>query len=99
VKETLEDVKAHIQMNYLDKAKEALSEGISHINDRQKLILLAEKSEFGWKTVEEYTQHELADDDKDEKNIQQAEEWAEKAVKSLSNKEFKKQSTFAIRIK
>jgi hypothetical protein len=38
VKETLEDVKAHIQMNYLDKAKEALSEGISHIND-QVLIL------------------------------------------------------------
>jgi hypothetical protein len=52
---------------------------------------LADKSEFGWKTVEEYTQHELPDD---EKKIRQAVDRAEKAVKSLSNKKFKKQSTF-----
>ena len=34
-----------------------------------KLILLADKSEFDWKTVEEYTQHELAEDEQYAKKI------------------------------
>ena len=46
------------------------------------------------KTVKEYTKHELADDEKDEQKIRQAEERAEKAVKSLSNKKFRKSPNF-----
>ena len=52
------------------------------LTERQRLILLADKSEFGWKTVEEYTQHELGDDEADGKNIRRAEERAEKALGS-----------------
>lgn len=33
------------------------------------LILLADKSPFGWKTVLEYKQQDLADDEEDEKKI------------------------------
>lgn len=33
---------------------------------RQKHILLADKSEYGWSTVEEYKQYALADDSEDE---------------------------------
>jgi len=53
------------------------------LTERQKLILLADKSEFGWKTVEKYSQHELADDEADGKKIRRAEERAEKALKCL----------------
>ena len=38
-------------------------------NERQKHILLADKSEFGWATVNEYKKHELADNSEDEKRI------------------------------
>ena len=64
--------------------------------ERQKLILLADKSEFGWKTVDEYTQHDLADDERDGKKIRHVEERAEKAVKSsTSKKSTKKQGVFS----
>ena len=55
---------------------------------------MADKLEFGWKTVEEYTQHELAEDEQDAKKIRHAEERAEKALKSRAakRKPFKTQS-------
>ena len=56
------------------------------LSERQKLILLADKSEFGWKTVEQYTQQELADNEKDGKKIRRTEERAEKALKSTTSK-------------
>ena len=37
-----------------------LNEGIELIDQRQKLILIADKSDYGWKTVEEYLDNELA---------------------------------------
>lgn len=46
----------------LKKTKEALDKGMA-------LILLADKSPFGWKTVLEYKHHDLADDEEDEKKI------------------------------
>ena len=55
--DTLEVVKSDLEMNAVEKVKASLSEGTSLLSERQKLILLADKSEFGWKTVEEYTQH------------------------------------------
>ena len=40
---------------------ESISEGMSMLSDRQKLFLVADKSDkFGWKTVTAYLQHELA---------------------------------------
>ena len=79
---SLEEAKSHLEVNAIDKAKETLAEGTSLLAERQKLILLAEKSDFGWKTVDEYVQHELAVDEDDGEKILRAEERAEKAVKS-----------------
>ena len=73
-----DDCKNHLDSNAVDKAKESISEGMSMLGERQKLILLADKSEFAWKTVTEYLQHELADDEQDGKKIRRAEERAEK---------------------
>ena len=57
----------------LEKVKSDLVEREKLLCERQKLILLADKSEFGWATVEEYKQHNLADDSEDEKRIHSAE--------------------------
>ena len=88
--DSLEEAKTHLETNAVEKAKESLTEGTLLLTNRQKLILLADKSEFGWKTVEEYSQHELAEDD-DGKKIRRAEERAEKALKSASTRKTAKQ--------
>ena len=62
VLDTLEDAKYNLESNNLEAAKTAVDQGISLVKERQKLILLADKSQYGWKTVQEYLQHELADD-------------------------------------
>ena len=82
LQDSFEEVKSHLEVNAIDKAKETLAEGMSLLVERQKLILLADKSDFGWKTVDEYVKHELAVDEEDGKKIRRAEERAEKAVKS-----------------
>ena len=86
VQGSLEEVQSHLETNAVDKAKEALAQGTRLLDERQKLILLADKSEFGLKTVEEYTQHELAEDEQDAKKIRHAGERAEKALKSSAAK-------------
>ena len=82
LQDSFEEAKSHLEVNAIDKAKETLAEGTSLLAERQKLILLADKSDFGWKTVDEYVEHELAVDEEDGKKIRRAEERAEKAVKS-----------------
>ena len=73
------------------------SEGTSLLSERQNLILLTDKSKFGWKTVKEYTQHELADSEADGKKIRRAEERAEKALSSAASKKLLKRSISARR--
>ena len=58
----MEDAQAALEKRDLEKTKEALDKGMA-------LILLADKSPFGWKTVLEYIQQDLADDEEDEKKI------------------------------
>ena len=53
----------------IPKAKEEPNKGISLIYTRQKIIKLANKSEFGWATVQEYVSDELADDEADASNV------------------------------
>ena len=53
-----------------------LNEGIDLIDQRQKLILIADKSDYVWKTVGEYLDNELADNDQDTKKMKKAEKEA-----------------------
>ena len=57
----------------VEKAKTALEEGEKLITERQKLIRIADRSEHGWATVEEYEDDELAEDSDDEKRLVKAE--------------------------
>ena len=66
----------------LDQAKAELQEGMQAITQRQKLIRLADRSEFGWDAVNEYKKDELADNDDDARRLEKAEKAAEqKALK------------------
>ena len=69
----------------VEKAKTALVEGEKLIAVRQKLIKIADRSEHGWSTVDEYMDDELADNSDDEKRLFRAEQRAGRRVKSQSN--------------
>ena len=73
VLDAMEDAKYNLEGGNLEAEKSVVDQGISLVKERQKLILLADKSQYGWKTVQEYLQHELADDSDDEKKIYRAE--------------------------
>ena len=83
LQDSLDEAKAHIKKEAVEKAKDSLSEGTLLLTNRQKLILLPDKSEFGWNTVEEYLQQGLAENEDDGK-IRRAEERGEEALKSAS---------------
>jgi len=57
----------------LQKVKDCLEKGETFHKERQKHILLADKSEFGWATVHEYKKSEIADDSGDETKMYKAE--------------------------
>ena len=63
-----------------EKVKVALESGIEVISKRVKAIKLADKSEFGWATVDEYLSDELASDSDDEKRIYRAERRAKRKI-------------------
>ena len=51
------------------------------VEKRDKLIKIADKSEFGWETVNEYMSDDVASDNEDRKRIKRAEERAEQKKK------------------
>ena len=57
----------------VEKALEELKKGEKKLSHRNKLILIADSSEEGWKVVNEYQGRDLADDNDDDKRIRQAE--------------------------
>jgi hypothetical protein len=69
----------------VDRAKEALKEGEKLLTARQKLIRIADRSEYGWSTVAE-----LADCSDDEKRLYKAELRAGRKVKATKQKFRKK---------
>ena len=73
VLDAMKDAKYNLEGGNLEAPKSAVDQGISLVKERQKLILLADKSQYGWKTVQEYLQHELAENSDNEKEIYRAE--------------------------
>ncbi|VDI41867.1 Hypothetical predicted protein [Mytilus galloprovincialis] len=56
----------------IDSATQRIGEVIDLLTHRQKLVKMADQSESGWKTVEEYQTDSLADNSEDEKIIRRA---------------------------
>ena len=76
----------------ISKGKEELNKGIYLINTRIKIIKLADKSEFGCATVQEYVSDEFADDEADASNIKEAEKRAAVKIKTVQEKKRKTSS-------
>ena len=57
-----------------------LDEGMDLIDQWQKVILIADLSEYGWKTVGKYRDNELADNDEDANKMRKAEKEAQRKM-------------------
>ena len=62
------------------------------LQERLKLILLADKSQYGWKTVLEYKHHDLTDDQEDEKKICRAKSRAARSTKRFTSRAIRQRS-------
>lgn len=94
VTEAVEDAQAALRTRDLEETKEGLDRGMALLQESQKLILLPDKSPYGWKTVLEYKHHDLADDEQDEKKIHRAESRAARAVKRSASRTSQHQRKF-----
>ena len=92
IKDAVEDAQIALERNDVEKTKQALDKGMDLLQERQKLILLADKSQYGWKTVLEYKHHDLADDEEDEKKIYRAESRAARSTKRFTSRQTRQRS-------
>ena len=81
VLEKFEEAIDELDRNKIEKARSALQEGKSIVLHRIKLIRIADKSSYGWDTVNQYQADELPSDSEDDKKIYRSERRAEKARK------------------
>ena len=70
----------------VEKARTLLKEGEKLIDARQKNIKIADRSEHGWATVQEYEEDELADNSDDEKRLFRAETRAGRKLKQKTSR-------------
>ena len=82
VLDAVEDASSSLERKDLQTTH--LEKGMSLLKERQKLILLADKPTYGWKTVLEYKHHDLAEDDEDGKKIYRAEARAARTSKCFA---------------
>jgi hypothetical protein len=75
-------------------AKEKISEGIGIVQERQKMIKLADTSDLGWKFVQEYERNPIAYDSEDENRTNRALSKAERKSKSEKAKRLLRTSSY-----
>ena len=80
------------------KGGKSEAEGKSIIQQRQKMLKLADSSELGWKVVSEYQSNPLASDSEDERKIYKAEVRAERKARKDQQKRLRlRRSSFRCR--
>ena len=84
VGDAIEEAKEACSSQQLDKVHASLEKGEKLLSERQKHILLADKSDFGWSLIREYKRNDLAEDSDDEKKIIRAEARAPTQAKQTS---------------
>ena len=73
VSDAIEEAKDACSSRQFDKVHASLEKGKKLLTERQKHILLADKSDFGWSLIREYKRNDLVEDSDDEKKIIRAE--------------------------
>ena len=81
----------------VERAKTAIQESMDLLNKRQKLIKIADRSDHGWTTVEEYMEDKLAEDSDDEKCLIRLEARAGRKAKAAQAAKLKKRRSMASR--
>ena len=81
VGDAIEEAKEACSSKQLDKIHASLEKGEKLLSERQKHILLADKSDFGWSLIQEYKRNDLAEDSDDERKIIRAEARARSQAK------------------
>ncbi|XP_021354281.1 uncharacterized protein LOC110450839 [Mizuhopecten yessoensis] len=81
VRQAMKEAEAALKEKDGKEAMDMISKSIDILDHRQKLIKIADSSEFGWRTVSEYEKKELADNSEDEKRMVKAENRAQKKFK------------------
>ena len=96
VLESLVDAKESLEKAKYDRPKRVIEQGISLAEKRIKVIKLADRSEFGWNTVNEYLSDELVSNSEDETRIFRSERRAERRLKqSLSRRKNRSSSSLS----
>ena len=80
VLDKLDEASDALKQKSYKKVKVALESGTELVSKHVKAIELADKSEFGWATVNEYFSDKLASDSNNKKRIYRAERRAEKKI-------------------
>ena len=80
VMDKLDEASDALKQKLYEKVKVALESGTELVSKRVKGIKLADESEYGWVTVNEYLSDELASDFDDEKRIYRAERRAGRKI-------------------
>ena len=68
----LVDLPPGAQQDAIEKVKEELKQGLDLITAKQKWIKVADRSEYGWVTVDEYDHDQLAADKEDAKRLKKS---------------------------
>ena len=84
-----------LEIGNIRKAKEKLNKGVLLLTSRQKMIKLADTTEFGCASVQEYVCDDLADDEADAKKIKKAEKRTAAMSKSLQDKKRRSNAKFS----
>ena len=75
-----------LDQSRIEKARDTLKEGMDLVLHQIKLVRIADKSEFGWETVNKYETDELASDSEGDKRIYRLERRAEEE-ETFSNRD------------
>lgn len=80
--ENLQRVIAHINDNKADKAITLLNHAVSELEHRNKCILIADQSEYGWEAVRHYLKPEVSSGESDATRIKNANTSAKRQAQS-----------------
>ncbi|XP_053375474.1 uncharacterized protein LOC123557092 isoform X1 [Mercenaria mercenaria] len=86
----IEGAHSAVESEDLSSAKEAIIQARDMLKHRQKLVLLADTSDLGWRLVSEYEANPIASDSDDEKRIYKAEARASRKAKADKTKKPRK---------
>ena len=92
----MSEAKSAVEGGKYDSCIAKLDKDIDLIDQRKKLILIADQSEYDWKTVGEYMHNELAGNDEDAKKMRKAEKEAQRKIaETRATKPVKNSSRFS----